>query len=57
MNSIEFNNLFFIKYFFNYIIKIYDHKIQHQPKNKSLFETVITLKKAKKTMQFISQQF
>jgi hypothetical protein len=57
MNFIEFNNLFFIKYFFNYIIKIYDHKIQHQPKNKSLFETVITLKKAKKTMQFISQQF
>jgi hypothetical protein len=54
MNSIEFNNLFFIKYFFNYIIKIYSHKIQHQPKNKSLFETVITLKKAKNNAVYFS---
>jgi len=37
MDSIEYNK------FFNYIIKIYGHKIEHQPKNKNLFETVITL--------------
>jgi len=44
MDSIELNNLFFIKYFFfNYMIKIYGNKIEHQPKNKNLFETVITL--------------
>ena len=47
MDSIKFNNLFFIKYFFNYMIKIYGHKIEHQPKIKYLFETIITLKKAK----------
>ena len=45
MNFIEFNNLFFIKYFFNYIKKIYGNKIEYQPKNKNLFETVITLTK------------
>ena len=43
MDSIEFTNLFFIKYFFNYMIKIYGNKIEHRPKNKNLFETVITL--------------
>jgi hypothetical protein len=43
MNSIEFTNLFFIKYFFNYMIKIYRNKIDHQTKNKNLFETMITL--------------
>jgi hypothetical protein len=43
MDSIEFTNLFFIKYFFNYIIKIYSNKIENQPKKKKLFETVITL--------------
>ena len=57
MNFIEFNNLFFIKYFFNYIIKIYSHKIQHQPKNKSLFEMVITLKKAKKQCSLFLNHF
>jgi hypothetical protein len=31
MDSIEFTNLFFIKYFFNYIIKIYSNKIENQP--------------------------
>jgi hypothetical protein len=43
MDSFEFTNLFFIKYFFNYIIKIYGNKIKNQPKNKNLIETVITL--------------
>jgi hypothetical protein len=42
-DSIEFTNLFFIKYFFNYIIKIYSNKIDNEPKNKNLFETVMTL--------------
>jgi hypothetical protein len=42
MDSIEFTN-FFYKMFFNYMIKIYGNKIVHQPKNKNLFETVITL--------------
>jgi hypothetical protein len=35
MNYIEFNNLFFIKYFFNYMIKIYSNKIEHQLTNKT----------------------
>jgi hypothetical protein len=48
MDSIEFNNLFFIKYFFNYMIKIYGKKIKHQPKNKNLLEIVIILKKERK---------
>jgi hypothetical protein len=43
MKSIEFTNFFFIKYFFNYKIKIYGNKIEHQPKNKNLFEIVTTL--------------
>jgi hypothetical protein len=47
MDSIEFNNLFFIKSFFNYMIKINGHIIEHQPKNKNLFKTEITLNKAK----------
>jgi hypothetical protein len=42
MDSIEFTN-FFYKMFFNYMIKIYGNKIVHQPKDKNLFETVITL--------------
>ena len=54
MDSIEFNNLFFIKFVFNYMIKIYGKKIKHQPKNKNLLEIVIILKKEKKIMQFIS---
>jgi len=29
------------------MIKIYSHEIQHQPKNKNLFETMITLNKIK----------
>jgi hypothetical protein len=29
------------------MIKIYGYKIENQPKNKNLFETMITLKKAK----------
>jgi hypothetical protein len=48
MDSIEFNNLFFIKYFFNYMIKIHGKKIKHQPKNKNLLEIVIILKKERK---------
>jgi hypothetical protein len=34
--------IFFYKFFFNYIIKIYSYKIEHQSKNKNLFETMIT---------------
>ena len=30
------------------MIKIYGHRIEHQPKNKILFETMINLKKATK---------
>ena len=29
------------------MIRIYSHKIEHQPKNKNLFVIMITLKKAK----------
>jgi len=43
MDSIEFTNLFFIKYFFNYMIKIYGYKIEHRTKNKNLFDITITL--------------
>jgi hypothetical protein len=43
IDSTEFNNFFFYKIFFNYIIKIYGYKIEQQPKNKNLFETMITL--------------
>ena len=47
-DSIEFNNLFFIKYFFfNYVIKIYGHKMKYQSKNKNIFKIMITPKKAK----------
>jgi hypothetical protein len=42
MDSIGFTNLFFIKKI-NYMIKIYGNKIEHQLKNKKLFETMITL--------------
>jgi hypothetical protein len=42
MDYIKFNN-FFINFFFNYMIKIYAHKIKYQSKNRYLFETVITL--------------
>jgi hypothetical protein len=31
-------------FFFNYMIKINTHKIEHQPKNKHLFETIIPRK-------------
>jgi len=34
------------------MIKTYGHK-EHQPKNKNLFEIVITLNKQKKVIQFI----
>ena len=30
------------------MIEIYGHKIEHEPKNKNLFETIITLQKANK---------
>jgi hypothetical protein len=36
MNLIKFNNFFYKLFLFNYIIKIYAHKIKHQPKNKHL---------------------
>jgi hypothetical protein len=42
MNSIEFNN-----FFFNYIIKIDAHKIEHQSKNRHLFEIIIPRKQTK----------
>ena len=47
MDSIEFNN-FFCNLYFNYMINIYNRKIEHQPKNKNLFETMITLQKVNK---------
>ena len=35
---------FFYKLFlFNYMIKLYAHKTKHEPKNRQLFETIITL--------------
>ena len=40
------------------MIKTYAHKIEHQPKNKHLFETIIPRKQKKKKnsiMQSISQ--
>jgi hypothetical protein len=49
MSWISLNSItFFINYFFNYIVKIYDHKIEYQPKNYNLFETIITIWKANK---------
>jgi hypothetical protein len=40
------------------MIKIYGHRIEHQPKNKILFETMINLKKAtkKKSCNLFSNQ-
>jgi hypothetical protein len=43
MHYIKFNNFFTNYFFFNYMIKIYAHKIEHQYKNRHLFEIVITL--------------
>jgi hypothetical protein len=43
MDSIEFNNFFYKLFLFNYMIKIYTHKIEHQSKNRQLFKTMITL--------------
>ena len=40
MNSIGFNNFFL----FNYMIKTDAHKIENQPKNIYLFETIIPKK-------------
>jgi hypothetical protein len=37
------------------MIKIDANKIEHQPKNKHLFETIIPRKQKKKIMQSISQ--
>ena len=34
-------------FLFNYMIKIYAHKIDHQPKNRHLFETIIPRKQTK----------
>jgi len=42
IDSIEFN-IFYKIFLFNYIIKIDAHKIEHQPKNNHLFETIKTL--------------
>jgi len=39
--------IYYLDYLFNYIIKIYGNKIEHQLKNKNLFEIVITLNKKK----------
>jgi hypothetical protein len=43
MNSIGFNNFFYKLFLFNYMIKIDAHKIEHQPKNRYLFETIIPI--------------
>ena len=45
MNSIGFNNFF---YLINYMIKIYANKMEHQPQNRYLFETIIPIKKQNK---------
>jgi hypothetical protein len=37
------------------MIKINAYKIEHQPKNRHLFETIIPIAKQKSTMQSISQ--
>jgi hypothetical protein len=46
---------FFIIFLFNYMIKINAHKIEYQPKNRHLFETIIPRKQTKSIMQFIYQ--
>jgi len=46
MDSIGFNKFLYI-FLFNYIIKIDTHKIEHQPKNRHLFETIIPRKQKK----------
>jgi len=38
---------FCIIFLFNYMIKIDTHKIEHQPKNRHLFETIIPRKQTK----------
>jgi len=38
---------FYIIVLCNYMIKIYSHKIKHQPKNRHLFETIIPKKQTK----------
>jgi hypothetical protein len=45
IDSIEF--IIFLIIFYNYMIIIYGYKIEHQPKNKNLFDIVIILCKAK----------
>jgi len=47
MDSIRFNNFFYIIFLCNYMIKIYSHKIEHQPENRHLFETIIPRKQTK----------
>ena len=54
MDFIGFNN-FFIILLFNYMIKINAHKIEYQPKNRHLFETIIPRKQTKSIMQLIYQ--
>jgi hypothetical protein len=46
MDSIGFNK-FFIFFLFNYMIKTNAHKIEHQPKNRHLFEIIIPRKQTK----------
>jgi hypothetical protein len=44
-----------IIFLFNYMIKINAHKIEYQPKNRHLFETIIPRKQTKSIMQLIYQ--
>ena len=56
MDFIEFKNIFIKKKLFDYMIKIDAHKIEYQPKNKNLFDTIISIEsKQKSIMQSISQ--
>jgi hypothetical protein len=55
MDFIEFNNFLYI-FLFNYMIKIYAHKIKHQLKNRHLFKIIIPKKQTKinNTVHFLS---
>jgi hypothetical protein len=48
--------IYYLDYLFNYIIKIYGNKIEHQLKNKNLFEIVITLNKKKNSCSLFLNQ-
>jgi hypothetical protein len=43
MNSIGFDDFFYKLFLFNYMIKIDAYKIEHQSKNRYLFEIIIII--------------